>query len=129
MKKIKVLIVLVSFICVTAINFSTNFNSLGEKKLGTTSLLQISVANAQGAEYNDPTWADISDWLESIDEWAGVKNAVGEDTPTDQFSEGIHQYLDDWDLTGDPEYGWFYDSQGNSAYEQTDDCDGQPNFC
>jgi len=129
MKKKYNLIILVAVIAVAMFNFYTNFNLTSEQDSWATSLLQLNVAHAEGAEYDDPTWQNIANWLETWDQWAGVKNAIGENTPTDQMFNAIHQYFDDWDITGDPEFEWVYDSYGNADYAQTDDCDGQPNFC
>jgi len=130
MKKLKLLYLSFFIIAmITANIYVSNFSST-ENHNRNISLFQLKLAHAQNCEtWEEMTWEDIANYLESIDASCGVINAIGDDTPTDNLFETIHAVCDTLDIIGDPVYEWQQAPDGSYASVQTDDCDGQPNWC
>lgn len=120
---------------IVAVAVLVSFASLEFKEDGKINEFELKRAYAQNSDYTeanggDMTWDDIADILNDWDSniW-GDGFGDEEDTYNDEICDNVHSFCDTYDLTGDPVSEWDMDPSGNYHSVQTDDCDGQPNWC
>lgn len=131
MKKYFVYFTAFALVSVTVLNFNLSFSESNNLTLS-----NLEAAACEGGEVStgdagqDMTWNDVYGMLNDFDRALIPPHLLnGHQAFNASVCNTLHAYCDNYDLSGDPAYGWVVTSNGTSQYQQIDDCDGQPNFC
>lgn len=103
-----------------------NYKMISGESINENVSLISTVSNAYAyAENGNLTWDDIEGWLNDLDDWGGHD---GEEVNED-VCDAVFQICDALDLTGDPVTEDRQYPDGTWTTDETDPCDGQPNWC